>query len=504
MKRIHQNKKDSLVAIPIGIMIFIGILLCCFSCNGSNGNIKITGHIANYPKIFPDYINVTIPPNIAPLNFSYLGNEKCRLIVEGKDGETQIKGDDGLFSFSSSDWEELMNNNKGRQLKLTVAVLRGDKWVGFKPFYYYVANEDIDPWLSYRLLPPGHQAWYTMGIYQRNLEDYDQTAIFENKLTNNNCINCHSYCKGNPDHMLFHSRAEFGGTVMIINNKPVKLNTKTDSTLSALVYPYWHPSGRYVAFSVNKTQQNFFNHDKNRIEVYDSASDVVVYDVQKHVIAYSPLTKSPKAFETFPTFSPDGKSLYFCSADSVTPMPQRYKDVKYNLCRIDFNPANMTFGNKLEIIVDAKKMGKSISFPRISPNGKYLAFTLHAYGNFSIWHKDADLYIVNLKTKAVYPLTAANSKDVDSYHSWSSNSHWMVFSSRRTNGLFTRPFITYIDGNGKAHKAFMLPQKNPLKYYEQQMVSYNIPELMIRKATVNKHKIVEALRNTNGIDIKVK
>jgi hypothetical protein len=504
MKKALSKYNNPHATHPLGLLFFLCVLLCCFSCNGGNVNIKISKNVAKYPKIFPDYINVTIPPNIAPLNFSYIGQEESALIVEGKGGKTQIKGDDGLFSFSASAWKKLLDENKGGQLKLTVAVRRGNGWTAFKPFYYHIAAEDIDPWLSYRLLPPGHQAWYRMGIYQRNLENFDQSAIYENKLTNNNCINCHSYCKGNPDHMLFHSRADFGGTVMIIDDKPVKLNTKTDSTLSALVYPYWHPSGRYVAFSVNKTQQNFFNHDKNRIEVYDSASDVVVYDVQKHVIAYSPLTKSPKAFETFPTFSPDGKSLYFCSAAAVSPMPERYKEVKYNLCRIDFNPRNMTFGNKVDTIVNARKMGKSISFPRISPDGRYLAFTLHAYGNFSIWHRDADLYIVDLKTRAVYPLAEANSKDVDSYHSWSSNSRWLVFSSRRTNGLFTRPFITYIDRNGKAHKAFMLPQKNPLKYYEELMVSYNLPELMIRKATVSKHKIADALRNTDGTDVKVK
>lgn len=304
--------------------------------------------------------------------------------------------------------------------------------------------------------------------------------------------------------MLFHARADFGGTAMILDDKVEKLNTKTDSTISALVYPYWHPSGKYVAFSVNSTSQNFFSHNPNRIEVYDSASDIVLYDVDKHEISWSPLTRSEDSFETFPTFSPDGRSLYFCSAKAVSPMPQEYSKVKYSLCRIDFNPDDASFGDIVDTLYNGAANGKSVSFPRISPDGKFLVFTLQQYGNFSIWHKDADLWVMNMSTGEIRPLEAANSEDVDSYHSWSGNSRWLVFSSRRIDGLYTRPFICHIDENGQASKPFLLPQRNPLEYYTDQMVSYNLSELMERKVTVSRHKIANTIRNTSGTDITVK
>ena len=185
-------------------------------------------------------------------------------------------------------------------------------------------------------------------------------------------------------------------------------------------------------------------------------------------------------------------------------MPQKFDKVKYNLCRIDFHPENMTFGNRVDTIFHAASIDKSVSFPRISPDGKYLVFTLHNYGNFSIWHKEADLYAVNLSNKKVFALTAANSKDTESYHSWSSNSRWLVFSSRRADGLYTRPFFTYIDKNGIAHKPFMLPQKNPRKYYQELMVSYNIPECIKGKVEVNKHEIAETLKTSEGMNISYK
>ena len=483
-------------------MIFMVFFLALATSCGRK--ISVTGSIEGSPEIFPDYAGVTIPSNIAPLNFSFLGEEPATLIVSGKSGERQIRGRKGLFSFPTRYWRKLMAENAGASISLTVAVRRDSKWLAFNPFTINVSSDEIDPYLSFRLIPPGYQAWKRLGIYQRNLETYSQTAIFENSLTGGNCVNCHSYCQRDPSKMLFHARGDFGGTAMILNDKVEKLNTKTDSTISALVYPYWHPSGRYVAFSVNKTNQNFFSHNENRIEVYDSASDVVVYDVDRHEITWSPLTRSEDSFETFPTFSPDGRSLYFCSAKAVAPMPQEYSKVKYSLCRIGFNPEDASFGEKVDTIYNGPMNGKSVSFPRISPDGRFLVFTLQEYGNFSIWHKDADLWVADLASGEAFPLEAANSEDVDSYHSWSGNSRWLVFSSRRMDGLYTRPFFCHIDGNGQASKPFLLPQKNPLRYSADQMNSYNLPELMERKATVNPHDIASALRNTPGTDIRVR
>jgi len=482
--------------------IFCAALATLAMVSCSNGGVTLTGTSDVEPEIFPDYKEITIPSNIAPLNFSYLGEEDAALVVEGKN-TVQLKAKDGLFSFKPSSWRRIMEENKGGDIALTVAVKEGGAWKGLKPFTIHVAEEDVDPYISYRLLPPGYQAWMRLGIYQRDLESYTQTPIYENKLTDRNCLNCHSYNQRDPGSMLFHVRSQFGGTVMIQDGNVEKLNTKTDSTISALVYPYWHPSGKYVAFSTNITNQNFFNHDPARIEVYDSNSDVVVYDVENHEIAWSPLTKSPDSFETFPTFSPDGRSLYFCTTKSVDSMPIKYRDAHYSLCRIDFNPDDMSFGEKVDTLFNAGD-SLSVSFPRISPDGKMLVFTRHGFGNFSIWHKDSDLWAIDLETGETGPMTAVNSDDVDSYHSWSGNSRWLVFSSKRVDGLYARPYLTYIDAQGVAHKPFVIPQKNPLKYYKAQMNSYNIPEFMTGKVSNKMHRIARTLRKSDGTDVKVK
>jgi len=126
------------------------------------------------------------------------------------------------------------------------------------------------------------------------------------------------------------------------------------------------------------------------------------------------------------------------------------------------------------------------------------------YGNFPVNHKDADLFIINMETWEIQPLEGANSDRADSYHSWSGGSHWMVFSSRRIDGYYSRPYITYIDDDGKASKPFLLPQHNPHKFYIDQMMSYNLPELVDGKVQVSQHKIALTLNNRQGENMSFK
>lgn len=476
--------------------ILLAALLSLVSCAGKPTNAN---PLTDEAPISPDYKEVTVPENIAPLNFSFLGEGKAVLLA----GDKVIKCRRGVFRFGNRRWEKLLSGHAGGEgIMLTVFEKRDGKWLSYKPFNIHVSADKIDPWFSYRLIPPGYQGWQEMGIYQRNLESYSEKAILTNDLTGGNCMNCHTYLNGDPSKMVFHARASFGGTVVINEGEIEKLNTKTDSTISALVYPYWHPSGDYVAFSVNKTFQSFHNHDPNRIEVYDEASDVVVYNVRTKEIAWSPLTKSEDRFETFPTFSPDGKWLYFCSAEAVTPMPDKYREARYGLYRVAFNAEDMSFGDSLECVYDAPAEGFSVSFPRISPDGRFLCLTRHGYGNFSIWHKDADLWMVDLSGGSIKPMENVNSDDVDSFHTWSSDGKWLVFSSRRDDGLYTKPYFTHIDGEGNTTKPFLLPQKDPKAYYKRLMKSYNLPAFTTEKVNVSERRLTDVLRKSSGTDIK--
>ena len=452
------------------------------------------------PDIFPDYKEVTIPPNVAPLNFSVAEEGLWRLVVEGTGASFDVRARHGLFRIPAGKWRRILDTSRGDTLRLTVCRKEDGKWTALAPFRIFVATDAIDSHLAYRLIAPGYGLWNEMGIYQRDLQSYRQAPVYENRLTSYNCVNCHSFRMQDPGQMVFHMRATYGGTVLCDRDHYEKLNTKTPETLSALVYPYWHPQGDFIAFSVNRTLQSFHTRDANRIEVYDSASDVVVYDLRGHAVFSDSLLMRKDAFETFPTFSPDGKILYFCCAPAVDPMPEGYKAVHYNLCRIGFDPDTRTFRGPVDTLFHAAD-SSSASFPRISPDGRRLVFTKHAYGTFSIWHKDADLYMLDLENGTASAMEAANSDDVESYHSWSHDSRWMVFSSRRLDGLYTRLYITHIDSLGTVSKPFLLPQKDPARYYADLMFSYNIPEFITGPVRFSRHRIASMMRQSPGTDL---
>ena len=474
------------------------MLVTLLSCSDT---IKIDQVVNKTPEIFPDYTEVVIPPNIAPLNFALKEHRgKCRLLLTFESHQLEVKGEKGSFKIPESKWKKFVFSAQGKSIQVVVQVETEKGWMEYAPFSIQVAQEKVDSHLVYRLIDPGYELWNKMGIYQRDVESFEQSAIIENKMTESNCVNCHSFCMQNPEHMLLHMREKYSGTLLVNGDKIEKLNTKTKETISPLVYPSWHPSGKYVAFSVNTTKQAYHLNDKNRIEVYDEASDVVVYDVEKQEIITTNKLFSKEAFETFPTFSPDGKTLYFCSAEA-RPIPQEYEKVKYHLCSISFNPEERSFGSQIDTLYNAQKDGMSASFPRVSPDGRYLLYTLSGYGNFSIWHKDADLHMIELATGVSRPLEEVNSEDVESYHSWSSNGRWFVFSSRRIDGLYTRPYIAYVSPEGEIGKPFLLPQKDT-DFYQAFMKSFNIPEFVTSKVQIQGYQLALKAKKEKGTDVR--
>lgn len=459
------------------------------SCGGGSVPSQFTQTNAE-AKIYPDYKNVVVPSNIAPMNFIIqegAENYAVRLSV----GEKQLDafaGEDGKIEFPEEEWSKLLGAAKDGEISVGIYAEKKEGWVKYRDFTLDVAPEPIDAYLSYRLIEPGYEVYRQVGLYQRNLTNFDVQTIYENNRSfnsnENHCVNCHNYQNYSAKNMLFHVRGMHGGTVFVRNGKPEKMNMKCDSILSSAVYPSWHPKKPWVVFSSNKTGQTFHILDKQKIEVLDLASDIVFYDAEHKTLRN--VLKTRTDFETFPCWAPDGKTLYYCVAhvpdlvnvpDSMLTIyiPQHYKELHYNIMKMDFDENTKTFGSP-QLVMDCASIGKSASVPRVSPDGRYLLFTLGDYGQFHIWHRSADLYVKDLHTGEVRALKASNSDNTESYHTWSSNGRWIVFTSRRDDGSYTRLYVSYFDKNGKEHKPFLIPQRDP----EQNillMKSYNVPEL---------------------------
>lgn len=134
---------------------------------------------------------------------------------------------------------------------------------------------------TYRRIAPGYEVYSKMGIYQRDLANFDESAIIENTMTDGQCYNCHTSNRTNPKEFVFHVRGEHGATMLQKNGECTWLKANNDALGGSMVYPYWHPSGRYCAFSTNQTRQGFHIAGEKRLEVFDLSSDVLVYDTEK-------------------------------------------------------------------------------------------------------------------------------------------------------------------------------------------------------------------------------
>lgn len=436
--------------------------------------------------IFPDYTEVVIPSNIAPLNFNINneGSSFVTMISGEKSGELTVKGQKVRIPLKG--WKSLIEANIGADLLFVIDVKREGKWIRLSQFKCHVAEEPIDEYLVYRLLAPSYEFYTAFSIRQRDITTGKDREVYNNRMHYNpkeqQCMNCHQFQNYRTENWQMHVRQVLGGTVIITGDESRKVNLKTDSTISAGVYPAWHPKEKLIAYSVNKTRQFFHVKNIHKLEVQDPASDLILYDIDRNEV--SKIADDPMAFETFPTWSPDGKYLYYSSArqPEIATLPSDsiaicFDMIYYDIVRRSFEPETKTFGDE-EVVFDAKSLNLSAMEPRISPDGRYLLFSLGEYGTFHIWHRGSDIWVMDLATGETWPLEDANSDDADSFHNWSSNGRWVVFTSRRDDGLFSRVYFSYFDTQGKAHKAFMLPSENPSGKGDN-VYSYNVPEFTI-------------------------
>lgn len=484
---------------PINNLFFLFVLFLFTGCGP-----KVPSEykdLAKAPSIYPDYRDVTIPSNIAPLCFViHEQGDEYVTRFSWKGGELLYDGED--VTPSVEDWHKMLSEVKGSDCTVDVFVRREGQWEKYHSFTIHVAEEPIDEYLSYRLTAPSYVTYEELTINQRNLTNFDEKEIYNNMLLSDTkdgqCINCHSYQNYSTKNMQFHARQGYGGALLVVDGKPYKVDLKTDSTLSAGVYPAWHPTQKVIAYSVNKTGQSFHTKNLQKVEVQDSESDLILYDIETNTV--QKIAADTTEMEIFPWWSPDGKTLYYCSAKYYVKdksagdraLMDDYQNIHYDLYRMPYDMKTKTFGPK-ELLFDAAALRKSATFPRISPDGKYMLFTLGDYGCFHIWHKSSDLYLMDLATRKVRKLENVNSNDVESYHSWSSNGRWMVFSSRRDDGSYTRPYIAYFSKDGKASKPFVLPQKDP-SFYLDFYRSYNIPEFMKEPVLNTPQEFAKALK----------
>ncbi len=452
--------------------------------------------------ISPEYNGVEFPRNISPISFRVEeSGEKYHLdLICNNESIYRKSSRNGEFSIPNRQWQKVLASD---EFEMVITISDGESGYRYAPIKNYISNSEIDRYLSYRLIPPGYERWNKMGIYQRDLSSFREYTILDNRQTGDNgCLNCHTYGNHTTENSMLHYRGKTGGTIISHNGevKKVRFNSSNELVKEA-TYPVWHPSCNYIAYSVNDVSQYFMLVDDEKVlEVSDDKSDIILYDIERDEVIADHLICFTPTLETFPEWSSDGRKLYFSQSGKVsdkTPLDS----IRYDLYSVDFDPITRAFSNK-QLVFDAASQGLSISKAKTTPCGGYIVASVAEYGQFMIWHKEADLVIIDLKSGEWRFADEINSSEAESYHSFSSSGEWMVFSSRRGDGLFTRPYITRFDSQtGSFSKPFLLPQKSA-EFYDRLLYSYNLPNFSKDRFTMQR-EFMNKSREATTIDAQI-
>jgi len=513
--KLHKTRKAKLIcAIIVCALIAVSLL---FACRDRKVTITQCSSIDRPAKVQPDYAGGVIPPNIAPLNFIVQedGSGYFVRIHSRKGNPIEIFSKKPTILIPKKAWHELLDLNRDQQLSVDIFVKskaatsssdgENEQWSRYQTLTSKIAHEDMDAFLVYRKIRPGHRTWRDMGIYQRNLNSFDESVVLNNGYFKHGCVNCHAFCGNRAEKMLIGIRsAVYGSSALLVEGDKVrKIGTKFG-------YTSWHPSGQVAAFSVNKVRQLFHSAASEVRDVMDFDSLMAYYVVESETVKTTQDLARKDRLETYPTWSADGRYLYFCSApvtwSDQTVVPESYDQIKYDLVRTSYDIDRNQWGS-LESVLSAEDTGLSILLPRISPDGRWLLFCMCDYGCFPVYRHSSDLYMMDLEAAKqtgdfAYERLDINSSESESWHCWSSNSRWIAFSSKRGSGVFTRIYIAYVDKNGKVYKPIRLPQKDPT-YYESCLWTYSVPELITEPVRVTREKLGRVVRSSQKIPIQM-
>jgi hypothetical protein len=513
--KLHKTKKAKFLYATIAYALFTIVLL--HACLAQKTTITQYSSIDRPAKVLPDYSGSVIPPNIAPLNFIIQqdGSGYFVRIHSRKGKPIEIFSKKPTISIPKRAWHQLLDLNRGRQLRLDIFVKspentsssegQNERWSRFQTLTCEIAREDIDFFLVYRKIQPAHGTWRNMGIYQRNLNSFNESVVLNNEYFKHGCVNCHAFCGNRTEKMLLGIRsADYGSSALLFEDGKVdKIGTKFG-------YTSWHPSGRVAAFSVNEVRQFFHAAAGEVRDVMDFDSLIAYYLVDSKTVKTTKDLARKDRLETYPTWSADGRYMYFCSAPITwsdrNAVPESYDQIKYDLVRAGYD-LDLDQWSPLESVLSAPETGLSILLPRVSPDGRWLLFCMCDYGCFPVYRPSSDLYMMDLESAKqtgdfAYERLDINSSESESWHCWSSNSRWIAFSSKRGSGVFTRIYIAYVDKNGKVYKPIRLPQKDPT-YYESCLWTYSAPELVTEPVRVTREKLGRVVRSSQKIPVQM-
>lgn len=342
----------------------LGLLAACLfgSCQSSGSERKV-GEDA---PVFPDYRGVTIPANIAPLNFVLRNQpERVEVSLQGKTADFTVIGQGEKVQFPSREWRSLLEKERGNRIRVQVKALVGGEWLAYEPFVWQVARDDADAFLTYRRTDVGGDCQ----IRERSVADFHERTLADNSL--------------------------LGGIALGALGKA-------------------SPGATLAAFAYGARGEGWVVSDGGLLR---RTADC------------------PEALRRRETFAGDTLRVF--------------------------------------------------RHPRLSPDGEWLLYTVcpadSARDSTLARLPRCELRLMRLSDGRIDSLRAVNAGGAEPPYGWASGSRWFVFSSKRDDGFYQKPYICHVDSAGRAGKPFLLPMREPAEY-DYALCSFDAPEFSVARA----------------------
>ena len=352
--------------------------------------------------------------------------------------------------------------------------------------HFRISRWPADEAIVYRLVAPPFNTRSTPDTFVRDLRSFETRPFLLGRRSY--CFNCHTFSSktGTRGRVGLQVRYMAGGYELpvyfgvydIEEKRGWKVRLPFDIQMTTFMA--WAPDQRKLAFSANQQLVTLSPVVCETQFAGEPTSDIAIYDMSQNTAYLLPGASDPDLLEIYPRWSPNGESIVYCSAPAGVHPAQ----VRYDLRVISFDEGK---GGSSKVLPGASQNGKSNYYPRYSPDGRWLSFCQSDGG--SLIKSSSDIYLLpgNLEGPA-HHLECNVDYAADSWHSWSSNGHWLVFASKRDDGIYARLYLTQIDEGGHASPAVRLPVKDlPLE-------SFNIPEFVAQAPEIGERKLFGAIR----------
>ena len=460
-----------------------------------------------YPKQ-----NALFPPNLcSPFvewNDIYNNLWQVTISTPGAEGRWKFITSEKRWRIPDDVWEVIKSEKPHTRMSLRIKGVKHsgmwskekrDKIHASQVVTFSISQDEADNAIVYRMVSPPFINKKTPDMFVRDIrKKRDQLFLSARQQY---CINCHTFSSKAGD------KGKLGLQIRYLGQKPQKnyvyfafYDIEKETGHKAILpweiqmttFMGWSPDGTKLAFSANQALATLSPIVYETQFATQTTSDIAVYDTTTQEVFLLPGACEDDILEMYPFWTPDSKSIVF-SWDKSGKHPT---ETRFNISIIPYNNGK---GGKPRTIRAVNDNGMSNYYPRFSPDGRWFSFVRSKYG--SLIKASSDIYIMDAKPILEGDLGGkatrleCNTKyTADSWRSWSSNSKWMVFASKRDDGIFARLYMTHIDDDGHASEAVRLPIENP-----RTRSSFNIPEFVKNVPPIDEKTLFAGV----GVDAEV-